>query len=50
MQSQVSGLVHHPLNSVLPTLLVTTIMIIVRSLKKPKAAAHSADPVSAGQN
>ena len=39
MQSQVSGMVHHPLNSALPMLLVPLITIIVRSLKKPKASA-----------
>ena len=50
MQSQVSDLVHSPLNSVLPTLLVPLITIIVRSLNKPKAAAPSAESVSARQN
>ena len=39
VQSQFSGMVHHPLNSALPMVLVPLITIIVRSLKKPKAAA-----------
>jgi hypothetical protein len=38
-QSQFSGMIHHPLNSALPMLLVPLITIIVRSLKNPKAAA-----------
>ena len=49
MQSEVSGMVHHPLNSALPMLLVPLITIIVRSLKKPKAAAAAAAP-TAGQS
>jgi membrane protein implicated in regulation of membrane protease activity len=47
MQSEVSGMVHHPLNSALPMLLVPLITMIVRSLKKPKAAAAAAAPVAA---
>jgi hypothetical protein len=31
-------MIHHPLNGVLPLLLVPLITIIVKSLKKPKAA------------
>ncbi len=46
MQSEVSGMVHHPLNSALPMLLVPLITIIVRSLKKPKAAAATAAPTA----
>jgi len=42
MQSQFSGMVQHPLNSALPMLLVPLITIIVRSLKKPRAAAPAA--------
>lgn len=42
VQSQFSGMVHHPLNSALPMLLVPLITVIVRSLKKPKAAAAAA--------
>jgi hypothetical protein len=39
LQSQVSGMIHHPLNGILPLLIVPLITIIVRSLKKPAAAA-----------
>ena len=42
LQSQVSGLIHHPLNGVLPHLLVPLITIIVNSLKRPKPAAPAA--------
>jgi hypothetical protein len=42
LQSQVSGMVHHPLNGVLPLLLVPLITIIARSLKKPSASATEA--------
>jgi len=42
MQAQFSGLVHHPLNSALPLLLVPLITIIVKSLKKSKPAAPAA--------
>ena len=41
VQSQVVGMVHHPLNSALP-LLVPLITIIVRSLKRSRAAAPAA--------
>lgn len=34
LQSQLSGMVHHPLNGVLPLLVVPLITIIIRSLKK----------------
>jgi membrane protein implicated in regulation of membrane protease activity len=48
LQSQVSGMVHHPFNGVLPLLLVPLITIIIRSLKRPtasaSAAAHPAEP------
>ena len=47
VQSQFSGMVHHPLNSALPMLLVPLITIIVRSLKKPKAAAAAAAKAAA---
>ena len=42
MQSQFFGMVHHPLNSALPMLLVPLITIIVRSLKKSRATAAPA--------
>lgn len=41
LQSQFVGMVHHPLNSALP-LLVPLITIIVRSLKRSRAAAPAA--------
>jgi hypothetical protein len=41
LQSQVSGMIHHPLNGVLPMLLVPLITIIVKSLRKPAAAASA---------
>ena len=46
MQSQFTGMVHHPLNSALPMLLVPLITIIVRSLKKSRttAAPAAAEP------
>ena len=42
LQSQLSGMIHHPLNGVLPLLIVPLITIIIRSLKKPAAAAPPA--------
>jgi hypothetical protein len=42
LQSQMSGMIHHPLNGVLPLLLVPLITIIVKSLKKPKTATAPA--------
>lgn len=42
MQTQFFGMVHHPLNSALPMLLVPLITIIVRSLKKSRAATAPA--------
>jgi hypothetical protein len=38
MQSQFTGMVHHPLNGALPMVLVPLITIIVKSWKKSKAA------------
>ena len=43
LQSQVSGMIHHPLNGVLPLLIVPLITIIIRSLKKPAAATPAAE-------
>ncbi len=37
LQSQVSGAFHHPLNGILPLLIVPLITIIIKSLKKPAA-------------
>ena len=42
VQSQFSGMVHHPLNSALPMVLVPLITIIVKSLKKSRATAPAA--------
>jgi membrane protein implicated in regulation of membrane protease activity len=42
LQSQVSGMVHHPLNGVLPLLIAPLITIIIRSLKRPAASASGA--------
>ncbi len=56
LQGEVSGMVRHPLNSVLPTLLVPLITIIIRSLKKPAhpgpaaAAAAPAEPTGTQQS
>jgi membrane protein implicated in regulation of membrane protease activity len=49
LQAQVSGAVHHPLNGILPLLIVPLITIIIKSLKKPAAtptaaAATAAEP------
>ena len=38
LQSQVSGAFHHPLNGILPLLIVPLITIIIKSLKKPAAS------------
>ena len=35
LQSQLSGAIHHPLNGILPMLLVPLMTIIVKSLRKP---------------
>jgi len=43
LQSQVSGMIHHPLNGVLPLLIAPLITIIIRSLKKqPPSSAPAA--------
>jgi hypothetical protein len=39
LQSQVSGAIHHPLNGILPLLIVPLITIIIKSLRKPTVAA-----------
>jgi membrane protein implicated in regulation of membrane protease activity len=48
LHSQVSGTIHHPLNGVLPLLIVPLITIIIKSLKKP-AAPTTAAATAAGQ-
>lgn len=42
VQSQVAGMIHHPLNGILPLLLVPLITIIIKSLKKPAATPTAA--------
>jgi hypothetical protein len=42
LQSQVSGMIHHPLNGVLPLLIVPLITIIIKSLKKPATPTTAA--------
>jgi hypothetical protein len=49
LQSRVSGMVHHPLNGVLPPLIVPLITIIIRSLKKPGASSAAAAASSGEQ-
>jgi hypothetical protein len=49
MQSQVSGAIHNPLNSVLPLLIVPLITIIIKSLKKPAAKPATATATAAEQ-
>lgn len=47
LQSQVTGMVSHPLNGILPLLIAPLMTIIIRSLKKPAVstdAAHLAEP------
>jgi hypothetical protein len=47
LQSQMSGMIHHPLNGVLPLLIVPLITIIIKSLKKP--SAHAAPEKTAAE-
>jgi 4-amino-4-deoxy-L-arabinose transferase-like glycosyltransferase len=49
LQSEVSGMIHHPLNGVLPMLLVPLITIIVKSLKRPKASTPAEAATAAKQ-
>ena len=42
LQSQVSGMIHHPLNGILPLLIAPLVTIIIKSLKKPAAPAATA--------
>jgi Putative Actinobacterial Holin-X, holin superfamily III len=46
LQSQVSGAIHHPLNGILPLLIVPLITIIIKSLKKPAASPGASATVS----
>jgi hypothetical protein len=46
-QLQFTGMIHHPLNSALPLILVPLITIIVKSLKKSRTPASSASSAAA---
>jgi hypothetical protein len=48
LQSELSGMIHHPLNGVLPLLIVPLITIIINSLKRPAARAAT-EPAAAEQ-
>jgi hypothetical protein len=48
LQSELSGMIHHPLNGVLPLLIVPLITIIIKSLKRPAARAAT-EPAAAEQ-
>jgi hypothetical protein len=49
LQSQLSGVIHHPLNGILPMLLLPLITIIMKSLKKPAATRAAAASTAAEQ-
>ena len=49
LQSQVSGAFHHPLNGILPLLIVPLITIIIKSLKKPAARPAAAATTAAAE-
>ncbi len=49
LQSQMSGAIHNPLNSILPLLIVPLITIIIKSLKKPAARPAAAAPTAAAE-
>ena len=42
LQSQLSGMIHHPLDGVLPLLIAPLITILIRGLKKPAAVSPAA--------
>jgi hypothetical protein len=48
LQSELSGMIHHPLNGVLPLLIAPLIAIIIKSLKRPAARAAT-EPAAAEQ-
>jgi hypothetical protein len=51
LQSELSGMIRHPLNGVLPMLIVPLITIIIRSLRKPSttaAAGAATEPAPPG--
>ena len=47
LQSHVSGVIHNPLNGLLPLMIVPLLTIIIRSLKKPVAATAPAKSTAA---
>lgn len=49
LQAELSGMIHHPLNGIVPLLIVPLITIIVRSLKKPAASATPAAAAAAAE-
>jgi hypothetical protein len=49
LQSQLSGMIHHPLNGILPLLIVPLITIIIKGLKKPAAATAPAAAAAAAE-
>ena len=50
LQSQLSGMIQHPLNGILPLLIVPLITILIKSLKKPAASPASAAAAAAEQD
>ena len=50
LQTQFTGMVHHPLNSVLPSVLVPLITIIIKSLRKSRASAAPTAGAAAEQS
>lgn len=49
LQTQLSGMIHHPLNGVLPLLIVPLITIIIRSLKQPLTTAAAPEAAAAAE-
>jgi Putative Actinobacterial Holin-X, holin superfamily III len=49
LRSQASGMIHHPLNGILPLLIVPLITIIIRSLKKPVTTAAAPAAATAAE-
>lgn len=49
LQSEISGMVHHPLNGILPSLIVPLITIIVRALRQ-HSASNSAPTAAAARD
>jgi hypothetical protein len=49
MQSQLSGMIHHPLNGILPLLIAPLITIIIKNLRKPAAPTAPAAASAAEQ-